>query len=257
MPSLSLYFATDASARPGSSSMTRPVTTRSGDSYFAASRAQQGPLCGRSIVGSCRVEGGYARPAPARPQLPSRHAAPARAGLVCHATRWPDRAIRRDGRSRRCAGYRASGALDSMSCDTTTEPVPGHAQSRGDVGDSHAYDAFLGASKRGPTRRPTRDHDVRPPATAAPHGSTCHVMTRVLGPIILALEPARAALRAATRNAPTMPRGGRMGRAGVSRGICGFRLRLWARTAALIGKPKIRGSEVEVSRSPGARRTRG
>ena len=93
-----------------------------------------------------------------------------------------------------------------MSCDTTTESVPGHAHNRGDVGDFHAYGAFLGASERGLARRPTRDHDVRPPATAAPQGSTCHVVTRVLGPIILALESARAAggtsaratLRAAT-----------------------------------------------------------
>jgi hypothetical protein len=86
-----------------------------------------------------------------------------------------------------------------MSCDTTTEPFPGHAQNRGDVGDSHAYDAFLGASELGLARRPTRDQDVPPPATAAPHGSTCHVMTRVFGPIILALETARAAGRTSAR----------------------------------------------------------
>ncbi len=56
----------------------------------------------------------------------------------------------------RCEEWRPSCALDGMSSKTSTESVPGHAESRWDVVASHSYDAFLAwGEHRGMAKRRT------------------------------------------------------------------------------------------------------
>jgi hypothetical protein len=110
--------------------------------------------------------------------------------------------------------------MDGMPSEPTTESVRRYAEQPVDAGDCHAHDAVLGMSEPGHAREPTRDHDVRTPASAARDGSKRHAMPRLLEPIILALKSAhtargtfarRGAVRAATAPVSSSPRSAHQG----------------------------------------------